>query len=352
MTDLISNNPLVLKVVQGEANEELLEMLFLKQLPFTEEEYLEALVFTVGDGRYKEKSLALLKDISEITKTNYVDKTRANHRVAYFVLLEALGKKNQNIIAKVIHNQAFPYEFLIKIAEKGQPAMLEALLDNQIKLIAYPQIMDVMELNPKTGNFIKGKIKEIRDFYLQAGAAEEIIAADVLEEVTEVLAGALIEEKKDPEESEDELIEQIKKETNTSLQMINAMSVSERVKLALTGDKTQRAILVKDSNKMVMTAVIESPKLSKDEVGLMIRNKSIPGEIIGKIARNRDWTKDYSVSLGLVQNPKTPVKSALGFIKKLYLRDLRLLMKDKNISPVIRNLAVNFYRQKTKTKGG
>lgn len=354
MTDLISKNPLVQKIADEKANDELLELLLSKQLPFTEEEYLESLVFTVKNEKLKDKALSLLKKISESTKTNYIEKSKANHRVAYFLVLEALGKKNLKIITKVIQNQALPYEFLLKIAEKGDIAMLDSLLDNQIKLIAYPQIMDFMELNPEITNYIKGKVQEIREFYLKDGVAEEIPLEEVLDDVKEIFTEGVATEE-EMEEGEEELAEVpldvVEEKALTELQMINKMSVSERMRLALVGNKTQRAILIKDRNKMVMTAVIESPKLSKDEVVLYVRNKSIPGEIIARIANSREWTKNYQIVLGLVKNPKTPVKSALGFIKTLHLRDLQLLLKDRNISPVIRNLAINFYQQKTKTKG-
>lgn len=347
MTTLVTKNPLVYKIADRKANQELLDLLLSKQLPFTEEEYLESLVFLLTDEKLKDKSLNLLKHIPESVKANYLEKNQANHRVAYFILLKALGEKNLNIVTKVIQNQSLPYEFLLKIAERGDLAMLEALLDNQIKLIAFPQIMDFMEINPEISNYIRGKIQEIRDFYLQEGLAEEIPLEDILDDVKEIF----IEEAAEGEEGEELSLEVVQEITQTELQMINKMSVSERIRLALLGNRTQRAILIKDRNRMVMKAVIESPKLSKDEIVVYVRNKSIPGEIIGKIANSREWIKNYQIVLGLVQNPKTPVKKALAFIKTLHLRDLQSLVKDRNISPVVRNLATNFYQQKIKVKG-
>jgi hypothetical protein len=76
----------------------------------------------------------------------------------------------------------------------------------------------------------------------------------------------------------------------------------------------------------------------------------LSSEIIGKIANNRDWTKNYTVVLGLVQNPKTPVNRAISFIKQMHTRDLKLLSQDRNISPVIRTLAQNLQKQKERVK--
>ena len=77
------------------------------------------------------------------------------------------------------------------------------------------------------------------------------------------------------------------------------MSISQRIRLALTGNKTERLILIKDANRMVQLAVIESPKMADDEVLIHTRNLSLSGEIIGKIANNRDWTKNYTIILAL-----------------------------------------------------
>jgi len=364
MINIISKNPLVKKIVDGAAGRDLIDMLLGRQMPFTEEEYLEGLVFALKDETIRDRASARLKEIPESVKTAYVEKLEANHRVAYFIILEALSRKNQSIIARAIRNQALPFEFLLKIAAQGDAHMLEALLDNQIKLIAYPEILEEIEKNSQATNFIKGKIKEFREYYL-ALEAEEIAAEEVLEEVKEIIIQEQAEQAKQAEQQEaakekpaeeaeetDELmaIEIVGQKALNTLQEINKMNIAERIKLALSGSKTQRMILIKDSNKMVAMAVLESPKIGVDEVVLLARNKSVAGEIIGRISQRRDWTKNYNVVLELVQNPKTPIKDAIGFVKQLHLKDLQLLSRDKNVNPTVRQLALNYHREKTSAK--
>lgn len=364
MINIISKNPLVKKIVDGTAGQDLIDMLLDRQLPFTEEEYLESLVFALKDETIRDRASGRLKEIPENVKTAYVEKLEANHRVAYFIILEALSRKNQFIIAKAIRNQALPFEFLLKIAAQGDVHMLEALLDNQIKLIAYPEILDEMEKNAQATNFIKGKIKEFREYYL-ALEAEEIPAEEVLEEVKEIMIQEQAEQaaqaeqqeaaKEGAEEGEDEEgrpleMDKVEHKALTVLQEINKMTISERVKLALAGSKTQRMILIKDANKMVSMAVLESPKIGIDEVLLLARDRSVAGEIIARVSQRRDWTKNYNVILELVQNPKTPIKDALSFVKQLHIRDLQLLSRDKNINPTVRQLAINYHREKSSAK--
>lgn len=356
MINLVTKNPIVKKIVEGDANDEVLEMAVARSLPFTDEEYLESLVFVLKHDTFKSNALDRLKEIPDSTKLTYVDKRQANHRVAYFVLLEALNWKKPNIIAKIIKNQSLPHEFLLRIAEKGDESMLEMLLDNQIKLIAYPEIMDKMESNPEITRYIEGRIKEVRDYYLSQEPAEAIDADEVLDDVKELAAMEQENKKEDmpgedenPEEEDEDLDMdgvEIEQKTLTLIQEINNMNISERIKLALIGSKTHRLILIKDPNKMVANAVVESPKISTDEVLLLARNKSIATDIIGKIARNREWVKNYPVMHELVQNPKTPIQEALGFVKKLYMKDLRMVTRNKNVNPVVRQLALKFLETK------
>jgi len=340
---MVSKNPLVQKIVEGTGSEELLKYLLNKQLAFTEEEYLESLVFVLPDLRFHERALELLGLISLPIKEKYIQKKNAHVQVADFILQEALEANYFNILTLIIQNQNFPTEFLLRIAAKARALTLEVLLENQIQMIAYPEIMEKMEGNPECSPFIRGRIKELREFYFQSKVAEAIPEAEVLEELTTAIAD---EQKEDPQLD----ATKIQQAAMSTLQRINRMSISERVRLALTGNKTERLVLIKDANKMVQAAVLDSPKMADDEVLIHIRNLSLSSEIIGKIANNRDWTKNYSIIIGLVQNPKTPINRAISFIKQLHLRDLKLLTQDRNISPVIRNLAQNLQKQKERIK--
>lgn len=347
MNNIVSKNPLVTKIIEGNASSEFYDMLFAKQLPFTEEEYLECLVFFLSDPQRKAQAMKMLRQIPDSAKASYVDKSGANLKVAYYVLLEVLNFKNEAIVGKIIRNQLFPPEFLYKIAESGTFSMLERLLENQIKLIAYPEILDKMDNNPEADNFIKGKTQEIRDYYLADQSKPEYNSEEVLQDLKELAEKS---EKKsetsDESEEEEGSLEVVEEKTMTALQRINEMSVSERIKLALQGTRSDRMILIRDPNKMVSLAVIHSPKLTMDEVSLVVKNRSLSLELLSEITKNREWTKNYSIILELSHNPKTPIKNVLGYLNRLYARDLKSLVRDKNVSPVVRKMAQKLQRDK------
>ena len=120
---------------------------------------------------------------------------------------------------------------------------------------------------------------------------------------------------------------------------IQSMPVPEKIKLAMTGDKEARGVLVKDSNRQVQDAVLENPRLTDNEIVAIVTSRITSEEILRKVANNRSWAKYYQVRLGLVSNPKTPLPISLKLLETLMLADLKRLAKSKGISNVIASAA-------------
>jgi hypothetical protein len=50
----------------------------------------------------------------------------------------------------------------------------------------------------------------------------------------------------------------------------------------------------------------------------------------------------------LIQNPRTPLPTALKYVPRLSVRDLRDLAKDRNVPDAVRSMALRLYRIKQK----
>ena len=72
------------------------------------------------------------------------------------------------------------------------------------------------------------------------------------------------------------------------------------------GSREMRAILVRDPNKLISVSVLSSPKLTENEVEAFSRMANVSDDVLRMIGKNRAWTKNYSVIVGLTKNPKTP----------------------------------------------
>ena len=115
------------------------------------------------------------------------------------------------------------------------------------------------------------------------------------------------------------------------------MTVAEKIQFALKADKEARSILFKDSNRQVALAVLGSPKLTEEEVVMMSQSRNVSEEVLRVISKNRQWMKNYSIALGLVNNPKTPIGVALAQLSRLKQQDLNSLARNKSVSEALRS---------------
>jgi hypothetical protein len=343
---IVSSNTYVQKIVDREVSEDVMEMLLQKELPLNETEFLESLVYVLDIDVYKSKAEPMLKAIPASSKEEYIQRIDANHKVAYYILEEAMEQSHFRILAGAINNPYLPAEFLTRIALRGTPRMLRLLLANKIRLITYPDIMDVIEENPRATASIREKVSDLRNLYLKSRDVSEIPEEDVIDFVSQVTAEEWASAEEGMAVETEEAEATVTQKALSILQKINRMAMSERIKLALSGTKAERMVLAKDPNKIVLLALIESPRIMEDEILKMVLNKKTHKEVVQKICENKQWTRKYAIMLALLRNPKIPVVKAPGFILKLRLRDLKKLLMDRTIHPVVRNLANYFYGKK------
>ncbi|MGB9697856.1 MAG: hypothetical protein ACPL5I_00595 [Thermodesulfobacteriota bacterium] len=134
--------------------------------------------------------------------------------------------------------------------------------------------------------------------------------------------------------------EQLTDEQRQNLyQKIIKMSIPQKIRLAMVGNREARNILILDHNKAVVMAVLRSPKLTENDVFTYAQQRNLPEEVYKYIARNKNWIKNYALKLALVNNPKTPLAVALRFLDHLQERDLKNLSRSKNVSNVLAKAA-------------
>lgn len=125
-------------------------------------------------------------------------------------------------------------------------------------------------------------------------------------------------------------------DAQSTLTRITSMTVAQRIGLAMKGSREERAILIRDPNKIVAVAVLSSPKMTENEIEGVAKMASISEEVLRIIANNRAWTKRYSIIVALARNPKTPVAISMNLLGRLSERDLRAISTDKNVPEALR----------------
>lgn len=156
------------------------------------------------------------------------------------------------------------------------------------------------------------------------------------------------EKGEDGEEDGEEEKEEEDEEYKSKYQMAQSMGVGEKIKMALTGDKEWRSLLIKDSNKLVNGAVVKNPRITEPEILTISKSVIQNDEILRVICHNKEWVKNYEIRKALVLNNKTPLPVSIRFMGFLTEKDLAAIAKSKNVSSVLTNNARRMLLNKKK----
>ena len=122
----------------------------------------------------------------------------------------------------------------------------------------------------------------------------------------------------------------------SAMQRLSEMNVPQKMSRATKGTREERAILIRDPNKLIAVTVLSSPKLTDSEVESIAKMSSVSDEILRIISTNRNWMKNYVVASALARNPKTPLAISMHLLNRLNEKDLRTLSTNRNVPEVLR----------------
>jgi hypothetical protein len=138
----------------------------------------------------------------------------------------------------------------------------------------------------------------------------------------------------------------------TLLQRLAGMRVVERVQLALKGNREERMALIRDPCKVVQRAVLQSSRITDREVETFAAMASLTDEVLRIIANSRNFRRNYTVVINLLNNPKTPLDVTLHMLPNITLPDLKKLGMNRNISETLRTAALRLQVQRSQNRSG
>lgn len=123
------------------------------------------------------------------------------------------------------------------------------------------------------------------------------------------------------------------------IRQIIMMSVKDRIKLAMKGDREARGILIRDSNRIVAAGVIHNPRLTEHEVEAIAAMRTVSDEVLRLIGINRAWARSYLIIHNLVRNPRTPITTAVSILPRIRAKDLERISLSRNVADAVRRQA-------------
>ncbi len=328
-------------------------------LPLDPDASLRALLAVVGDPDpgIAEEALSNLKSSSP-------------DRLATFLRLgepreaeiDVLARQSDDpfVLEEVVRSRMTGDGTLLFLAHTSSGRPQEALISNHARLLAKPALVQALLDNPELSDQGRRLLSELTEEFFEKKArrvqsdarrADEAALAEAALE-PEIAEAPEEEGDLDEDEDEDEILEDSAEdaaeeapEEDNSLfigaiyRRIGLMTISEKMALAYKGSKDERRILIGDSNKLIGTAVLKSRSLSLNEVEAFSGMRNLDEELYRRIAANREWIRKPAIIVTLVKNPRVPLDVTLPLLKRLPTRELRTVVRDRNLAPALRTSA-------------
>lgn len=351
MADARVPNPLVQQFRRGGIPKDLRLIAAQGALPLKPDDLVELLHLLVADPEEEVRSTAsgslAARPVDELLPI-FRDRTTPPPILGWGLV----HRKEKELREAILQNVSTTDDVIEQVAPALPEQLAELVVINQVRLLRRTTLLEAVEANPTLNNDQRRRLRELRETFR--------IGAQAIEVPPEAPATppAPAEEEAGPPEpleegplSEDEALvrylsedERREVEKVSTVQRLYRLNTAEKVITALKGTRQERAILVRDPNRIVAAAVLGSPSLTESEIESFAAMKSVSDQVLRQIGSHKEWTRRYGVISSLVRNPRTPVGVALTIVPRLNPRDLKAVAVDRNVPEVIRRHAQRFIK--------
>jgi hypothetical protein len=279
-------------------------------------------------------------------------------------------RERDDVIERLAANPALAGGTLEWIALRCSERVSERISVNEQRLLAEPQVIEALYKNKHTRMSTadrlidlaarNGVVLDIPTFEAHVAAIKGQLIPEPSEQPLpsdQDFSQALAEDDDNPEavsasENEEAPEDEVKQQYLPLMMRIRNMTSSEKLRLAMVGNASARAFLVRDKDKTVAFAAISSPAMQESEVIPIVRSKEVGEDVIRYVGNKREWTRSHEVKHALVFNPKTPVGISLRFIGHLRDDELKTLSRSRNVAQPLKSAALQKIAAKEKKDRG
>lgn len=265
------------------------------------------------------------------------------------------------VVARLLAMPRIDPETVEGVAAFGSEAVAEIVATNEQRLLAHPRIIErlwmnkrtrmstadrVLELAARNGIVLEGipqyeaLVAHLKNQPIAAPAPQptpdDVRFVEALQLGEELSAEALAA---DTHDVDDQGEESLKSKFVPLYARIGGMSIAQKIRLATLGSAAERQLLMRDTNRLVSVAAINSPQVQDPEVVRISASRVVSEDVLRVIALNKDWSKNAQVKFNLVSNPRTPLVFASKLMSYLREHELKSLAKSKNVPGTIAKLA-------------
>lgn len=259
-------------------------------------------------------------------------------------------------LERIVGNPATSNETIVQIARSCSERVAERVALDERRILEAPQIIEALYKNKHTRMSTVDRLVDlaVRNDVVVEGiptfeAHAQAIAGQLIPEPTEealpgdtLFAEAIAADDEEDAVDQDavEGTEEVKEKYKPLAFRISEMNFAEKLRMCLIGNAAARALLVRDSNKIVAMSAIASPQMTEPEAGAIANSRQVAEEVLRFIGNKREWLGNYEIKKSLVFNPKTPIGVSMKFISHLHVADLRNLARSRGIPAALKTAAM------------
>jgi len=369
-------------------------------LPLQQSDLLEVLVALAASADPQIAATAKETLQAETHEDLLVAASAADTAPSVLAYLATQPDGKQELYEATILNTRTPGDALARLAAATPHiSLLELMTINQQRLVRSPEIIDAILSNPVCSGEAERRARETRKEFFekergarqiadelrargQTAAAEFFEAAELTTADGEIsledawliaqhieVSDAELDDSWMPAERYQDLVPEtaadisanvqrvieserlesgeVKTERISLIRRIMFMNTKDRMKLAMKGDREARGILIRDSNKVVCSAVVNNPRITEQEIENIAGMRTVADEVLRLIALNRAWARSYPIIHNLARNPRTPIPTVMNILPRIRTKDLQGLSQNRNVSETVRRQAYRLHQTRS-----
>jgi len=129
-------------------------------------------------------------------------------------------------------------------------------------------------------------------------------------------------------------------DTGSVWDRVRAMTPPQKMLLAPKADRATRAVIIQDSDPMLLFALLKNPRLEIDEVVRVAKSSALGFQAAELILKTAQWSGNLDVRVAMIHNPKLPLPLALRILPSLPDAEVRLIAKGASTSAALKQAAL------------
>ena len=356
MAEARATNPLIEQFRRGGVPRDLRLMAAQGLLPLKPEDLVEMWTDLVADADEGVRAAAV-QSLTGFPPAELLPILKSRETPAAVLSWAVTHRSERELREVTLQNTSLPDETIEALAPSLSQELAELVVINQTRLLRRTSLLVALESNQGLSNDQRRRLRELRETF-RVGHADEPAAAPPPAAPAPAPApppAPAPEPEPEVQLTEAEararyltVEEQGQADKVNVVQKIYTMNTAEKLITALKGSREERAILIRDPNRLVSSAVLGSPRITEAEIEAISGMKNVSDEVLRKIGTDRDHVKRYAVVSNLVRNPRCPIGIALTLVPRLNPRDLKGVSVDRNVPEAVRKHATKFVKSTQK----